>query len=121
MWFWKGRFSVFLLLPILPHMPVLGSSYSAANKDMTAEMGTNGDTIICIKNVVEKGVIARYERFLLFLQYFQKQSVVDVLKRVSMELRVNTYILFLFFITVVCRWDMEKPYNLINVVISICF
>ena len=28
-------------------------------------------------------------QFLLFPQYFQKQSVVDVLKQVSMELRVK--------------------------------
>ena len=36
-----------------------------------------------IENIVGKGEIARYEQFLLFPQCFQKQSVVDVLKRVS--------------------------------------
>ena len=34
---------------------------------------------------VGKAEIANYEQFLLFPQRFQKQSVVDVLKRVSME------------------------------------
>ena len=37
------------------------------------------------KNIVGGGEIARNEQFLLFPQCFQKQSVVDVLKRVSME------------------------------------
>ena len=35
-----------------------------------------------------KGEIARYEQFLLFPHCFQKLSVVDAPKRVSMELRV---------------------------------
>ena len=39
----------------------------------------------CVENIVGKGDIARYEQCLLFPQCFQKQSVVDVLKRVSME------------------------------------
>ena len=38
-----------------------------------------------VENIVGKGEIARYEQFLLFPQYFQKQSVVDVLKQVSVE------------------------------------
>ena len=36
-----------------------------------------------------KGEIARNEQFLLFPQCFQKLSVVDVLKRVSVEERVK--------------------------------
>ena len=40
-----------------------------------------------------KEEIALYEQFLLFPQCFQKLSVVDTLKRVSMEERVNTCIL----------------------------
>ena len=32
----------------LPDMSVLGSSNSAANKDMTAKIWTNGDTINCL-------------------------------------------------------------------------
>ena len=36
-------------------------------------------------NIVGKGEIVRYEQFLLFPQCFQKQSVVDMLKPVSME------------------------------------
>ena len=38
-----------------------------------------------VENIVGKGEIARYEQFLLFPQCFLKQSVFDVLKRVSME------------------------------------
>ena len=38
-----------------------------------------------------KGEIAHYEQFLLFPQCFQKWSVVDMLKPVSMELRVNPF------------------------------
>ena len=73
-------------------MPILGSSKSAANKDMMAKVWTNGDTINCLsKNIVEKGEIACYEQFLLFSQCFQKQSVVDVLKQVSLDLRVILY------------------------------
>ena len=30
----------------LPHMPILGSSKSAANKDMMSYILTNGDTIL---------------------------------------------------------------------------
>ena len=43
----------------------------------------------CAENIVGKGEIARHEQFLLFLQCFQKQSAVDMLKRVSMEQKVN--------------------------------
>ena len=32
----------------LPHMPILGSSNSAANKDMVARIWTNVDTVICL-------------------------------------------------------------------------
>ena len=67
-------------------MPILGSSNSAAKKDMMAKIWTNRDTIVCLsrKNIVgEKGKIACYEQFLLFPQCFQKQSVVDVLKQES--------------------------------------
>ena len=38
-----------------------------------------------VENIVAKGEIAYYEQFLLFPQCFQKESVVHVLKRVSME------------------------------------
>ena len=38
-----------------------------------------------VENIVGKGEIAHYEQFLHFPQCFQKQSVVDVLKRVPME------------------------------------
>ena len=42
------------------------------------------------ENIVGKGEIAHYEQFLLFPQCFQKLSVVDASKWVSMELRINT-------------------------------
>ena len=38
-----------------------------------------------VNNIVGKDEIARHEQFLLFPQCFQNQSVVDVLKQVSME------------------------------------
>ena len=38
-----------------------------------------------VENIVGREEIARYEQFLLFPQCFQKQSVVDALKRVSMQ------------------------------------
>ena len=46
--------------------------------------------LLAVENIVGKGEIARYEQFLLFPLCFQKQSVVDVLKRLSMEERVLT-------------------------------
>ena len=42
-----------------------------------------------VENIVGKQEIACYEQVLLFTQCFQKQSVVDFIKRVSMEERVN--------------------------------
>ena len=50
----------------LPHMPLLGSSNSASNKDMMSIILTNGCKI--------------FEQFLLFPQCFQKLSIVDALK-----------------------------------------
>ena len=38
-----------------------------------------------VENIVGKGEIARYKQFLLFPQCFQKLSVVDASKWVSME------------------------------------
>ena len=70
----------------LTNMPILSSSKSAANKDMMWIILTNGDTIFCwSKKIVRKEEIACYEQFLLFPQFFQKLSDVDVLKWVSME------------------------------------
>ena len=42
-----------------------------------------------VENIVGKGKIAREEQFLLFPQCFQKLSVVDASKWVSIELRVK--------------------------------
>ena len=38
-----------------------------------------------VENIVGKGEIAGYKQLLLFPQCFQKQSVVDMLKGVSLE------------------------------------
>ena len=38
-----------------------------------------------VENIVGKEEIARYEQFLLFPQWFQKLSIVDALKWVTME------------------------------------
>ena len=38
-----------------------------------------------VENIVGKGQIARYEQFLLFPQCFQKVSLIDVSKCVSMK------------------------------------
>ena len=43
-----------------------------------------------VENIMGKGEIACYEQFLHFLQCFQKQSVVNLSKGVSVEHRVNS-------------------------------
>ena len=63
----------------LPHIANLGSSNSAAYKDM---MSKNMDKMGIqlsdrVENSVGKGEIARYGQFLLFRQSFHKLSVVD--------------------------------------------
>ena len=45
-----------------------------------------------VENVVGKEEIACYEQFILFPQYFQKLSVVHVLKQVFMERRVKPFV-----------------------------
>ena len=61
-------------------MPILGSSNSAANKNMS-KIWTNGVQLFdSIENIVGKEKIARYEQFLLFPLCFQKMSVVDASK-----------------------------------------
>ena len=45
-----------------------------------------------VENIVGNGEIARYEQFLFFPQCFQKLSVVDASKGVSLKKRVNKYI-----------------------------
>ena len=67
----------------LSHMPILGSSYSAANKD-------NYDVKIMdkwgiqlsdsVENNMGKGEIAHYKQFLLFPQCFHKLPRVDTSK-----------------------------------------
>ena len=34
------------LVNLLPHKPIIGSSNSAANKDLMSKIWTNGDTVI---------------------------------------------------------------------------
>ena len=62
-------------------MPILGSSNSAANKDMLSKDKQMGIQLSdCVENVVGKGEIARNEQFLLFPQCFQKLFSVDASK-----------------------------------------
>ena len=65
----------------LPHMPILGSSISAVNKDMMSKVWTNRDTIIWLgRNHGGKGDIGCYEQLLLFAQCVPKLSSVDASK-----------------------------------------
>ena len=67
-------------------MPSLGSSNAAAHKDMMPNIQTNWVQLSdWIENILGKEEIARYERFLLFPQFFKRLSVVDVSKWVFME------------------------------------
>ena len=50
-----------------------------------------------VENIVGKGEIARLEQFLFFPQCFQNKSVVDVLKRISVEQWVNNIVYLLYF------------------------
>ena len=62
----------------LPRIPILGSSNSAANKNMMSKTWTNGVQFSDgEEKIVGKEEIARYKQFLLFPQCFQKLSVVD--------------------------------------------
>ena len=70
----------------LPHIPILDSSSLAADKDMMSKILKIGIQFSdWVENIVGKEEIARYEQFLLFPQCFQKLSVADSLKWVSME------------------------------------
>ena len=61
-------------------MPILGSSNSVANIDMS-KIWTNGVQLTYKEEIiVGKEEIARHELFLLFPQCFQKLSVVDASK-----------------------------------------
>ena len=68
----------------LPHMPILGFSNSAENKNMKSKILANGVQLPelpdRVENIVGKGEIARYKQFLFFPQCFQKLSVVDASK-----------------------------------------
>ena len=65
----------------LPHIPILGSSNSAAQKNMMSKIWTNGVQLSDrVENIVGKEEIARHEQFLLFPQCFQKLSIVDASK-----------------------------------------
>ena len=63
----------------LPHMPISGSSNSAANKNMMSKIWTNGVELSdnWVENILGKGEIACYKQFLLFPQCFQDLSVID--------------------------------------------
>ena len=67
-------------------MPTLGSSNSAANKDMMSKIWRNGAQLSDrVENIVGKGEIARYKQFLLFPQCIQKLSVLDASEYDFME------------------------------------
>ena len=79
-------YPIILCFNPLPQMSILGSSNSAANKNMMSQIWTNGVQLSdWAKNIVGKEEIARYQQFLLFPQCFQKLSVVDASKWVFME------------------------------------
>ena len=62
-------------------MPILGSSDSAANKNMMSKCGQMEIQISDrVENILGKGEIALNEQFLLFPQRFQKLSVLDASK-----------------------------------------
>ena len=71
----------------LPNMEILDSSNSAANKDIWChkywQMGIQVSD--WVEKIVGREEIARYKQYLLFPKCFQKLSVVDELKWVSME------------------------------------
>ena len=72
------RLHVYRSINPLPHMAILGSTNSAAKKDMMSKFGQMGIQLSnWVENIVGKGEIARYDQFLLFPQCFQKLSVVD--------------------------------------------
>ena len=59
-------------------MPILGSSNSAANKDIKQKYGHMGVQLTDrVENIVGEREIACYTQFLLFPQCFQKPPVVD--------------------------------------------
>ena len=77
-----------LIFNPLPHMPILGSSNSAANKDMTSKTWTNGNTIVRLsrKHSGKRRNCSFWAIFFFFFaQCFQMLCVVDVSKWVSME------------------------------------
>ena len=62
-------------------MSILGSSNSAANKDVDKRMAKWGYSyLLRVENMVGKGDIASNKQFLLFPQCFQKLSAVDASK-----------------------------------------
>ena len=61
----------------LLQMPILGSSDSAANKNMMSKTWTNGVQLSDLVENVGKEEIAHYKQFLFFPQCFQKLSDVD--------------------------------------------
>ena len=70
----------------LPHIPILGSSSSAATKNTRSKIWINGVQLSdWVENIVGKEEIACDKQFLLFLQCFQKLSVVDASKQILME------------------------------------
>ena len=62
-------------------MQILGSTNSAANKNMLSKIWPNTVQLPdSLENMVGKEEIACFKQFLLFLECFQKLSVVDASK-----------------------------------------
>ena len=67
-------------------MPILGSSNTAANKNMMSKIWPNGVQLSDqVENIVGEDEIAHYKLFLLFPKCFQNLSLVYTSKRLFME------------------------------------
>ena len=79
--------------PLSP-MSILGSSNSAANKDMTSKIWKKLGIWLSdgVENIVGKEEIAPYEQYLLLPQCFQNLSIVGASKWISVDQRVNTVV-----------------------------
>ena len=81
---WNGQFPV--QTKPFPHMPILGSSNSTAKRIWWQKYGQMEIELSdLVENIEGKEEIARYKQFLHFLECFQKLSVVDASKWVSMD------------------------------------
>ena len=86
--------------------------FSSKNKIWFQKYGQMGIQLSdWVENIVGKGEIACYEQFLLFPQCFQKLSVDDASKWVSLECRVNSISVEIAIPinTTTCLWILALP------------